>query len=165
MRLPSYFGVCFSLLGRRGSVFAMLTNRSRLLDLPPLRDTRNTSKPLYSNTAIHSDDITSLSFAPASLHSRAFPIVPSSPGSDTPTPKQPQSSAVLLSGSTDGLLALSNALEADEDESALGIGNVDVSVAKAGWVGEDWDVWARDDMDGVSRWDATDVRSGASILP
>lgn len=55
------------------------------------------------------------------------------------------------------MLALSNALEEDEDESTIGVGNGGVSVAKAGWEEGGWGVWVRDDMDGVERWDATDV--------
>jgi hypothetical protein len=41
------------------------------------------------------------------------------------------------------------------------MGNGNVSVAKAGWTGGSsfggWGVWGRDDMDGVSWWDARDV--------
>ena len=55
-------------------------------------------------------------------------------------------------------MAITNALEADEDEAALSVGNGGVSVAKAGWVGEGgWDVWGRDDMDGAGRWEGGDV--------
>lgn len=59
-------------------------------------------------------------------------------------------------------MAITNALEADEDEAALSVGNGGVSVAKAGWVGEGgWDVWGRDDMDGAGRWDGSDVSQGS----
>ena len=55
-------------------------------------------------------------------------------------------------------MAITNALEADEDEAALSVGNGGVSVAKAGWVGEGgWDVWGRDDMDGAGRGEGGDV--------
>ncbi|EJU06347.1 WD40 repeat-like protein [Dacryopinax primogenitus] len=84
-----------------------------------------TGKQLHSHSSTHSDDITCLSFHP--------------------------SSTTLLSGSTDGLLCLTNPLEAEEDEAVLEVGNWGVSVADAGW-GEGR-VWARSDMETVSVWD------------
>ncbi|CDZ97059.1 WD40 repeat protein [Phaffia rhodozyma] len=140
-----------------------LTNHEALI---AYWDPRSPSQPLYTHSTLHSDDITTLSFAPSSLHSLTFPLQPST-DPDIPPPAQPQSSAILLSGSTDGLLALSNALEKDEDESTLGVGNGEASVAAAGWEENGgWGVWMRNDMDGVERWDASDftLRSKAESL-
>lgn len=137
--------------------------RDRTDDAPPVasaRDPRAPKAPLYSHTTIHSDDITTLGFAPASLHSLAFPLDPADEVARAP----PATSAVLLSGSTDGTLSLTDAREQDEDEAQLGVANVGVSVAEAGWSGGGWDVWGRDDMDGVSVWDAADVRLPSLLL-
>ncbi|KZT62796.1 WD40 repeat-like protein, partial [Calocera cornea HHB12733] len=93
-------------------------------------DLRKAETPMYSHSSTHSDDIPTLSFHPSQPH-------------------------LLLSASTDGLLSLTNALEADEDEAVVEVANWGVSVAKAGWAGEGGGrVWARSDMETVSLWDA-----------
>lgn len=131
------------------------------------RDHRSPGTPLHLHSSLHSDDITSLSFLPSSLHHLTFPVPPASPGGTSDGPAAPShSSAILLSGSTDGLMAITNALEADEDEAQLSVGNGGVSVAKAGWVGQGgWDVWGRDDMDGAGRWDGEDVSTPSLLAP
>ena len=58
----------------------------------------------------HSDDVTSLSFHPAVAH-------------------------ILLSASSDSLVAVSDTRKTDEDESVLGVVNTGASVARAGWGG------------------------------
>lgn len=96
------------------------------------RDPRNPVAPLRKHTSTHSDDITSVQFSPNS-----------------------SSSAVLLSASTDGLVALSNPNEDNEDEAVLNIGNWGCSVARAGWV-ENGDglAWASSDMETLSLWNS-----------
>jgi WD40 repeat protein len=74
------------------------------------RDVRQASKPVTSYVEAHSDDITSLSFHPA---------VP----------------FVLLSASSDSLVAVSDIRKTDEDDSVLGVINTGASVARAGWGG------------------------------
>ncbi|KZO98120.1 WD40 repeat-like protein [Calocera viscosa TUFC12733] len=91
-------------------------------------DLRNPGKVLYSHSSTHSDDITCLSF-------------------------HPSDPAQLLSASTDGLVSLTNAREADEDEAVVQVGNWGTSVARAGWDGAGTRVWARSDMETVSLWD------------
>jgi hypothetical protein len=127
-------------------------------------DIRSPSSPLYTHSTTHSDDITSLSFLPPTS-SYAPQLSPSST-SALPTP-----GLLLLSGSTDGLLALTNPKEADEEEAFYGAEGLDGSVAKAGWfrssIKDDSNkkgkkgkgkraglkVWGRSDMDSVGTWE------------
>lgn len=125
-------------------------------------DTRSPSQPLYTHSTTHSDDITSLTFLPPTT--TYAPPLPSSSDSSNPTP-----SPLLLSGSTDGLLALTNPKEADEEEAFYGAESLDGSVAKAGWYRTDavrdmedkkgkrrrkgLKVWGRSDMDSLGSWE------------
>jgi WD repeat-containing protein 89 len=57
----------------------------------------------------------------------------------------------LLSGSSDGLISLSNPLEDDEDEAVEHVANWGCSVSQLGWIG-DGKVWAASDMETFSTW-------------
>ncbi|TXT05709.1 uncharacterized protein COLE_07029 [Cutaneotrichosporon oleaginosum] len=95
-------------------------------------DTRNASVPAYRHSSTHSDEITHLSFL-----SHA----------DVPA-------KLLLSGSVDGCVALSNAAEHDEDDAVQAEENWNASIAGAGayaWAGG-MRVWARSDMDTLAGW-------------
>ena len=59
---------------------------------------------------------------------------------------------LLLSGSTDGLVCISNAEEPDEDEAVMYVGNVGSSVSQAGWMPGQRGVWAGTDMETFSVW-------------
>ena len=59
---------------------------------------------------------------------------------------------LLLSGSTDGLVCISNAEEPDEDEAVMYVGNVGSSVSQAGWMPGHRGVWAGTDMETFSVW-------------
>jgi hypothetical protein len=127
-------------------------------------DTRSPSNPLYTHSTTHSDDITSLTFLPPSPS--YAPALPATSSSENPTP-----GLLLLSGSTDGLVALTNPKEADEEEAFYGAEGLDGSVAKAGWYRAAVDepdkkkkrknggkrqglkVWGRSDMDSVGTWE------------
>ncbi|KAJ9099843.1 hypothetical protein QFC21_003845 [Naganishia friedmannii] len=118
-------------------------------------DIRNSSTPLYTHSSTHSDDITHLQFLPTST-SFLPPLLP------TATSTNPTPPILLLSASTDGLVALSNPKESDEEEAFYGAEALDGSVAKAGWYWADIGrgkarrrgikVWARSDMDSVGTW-------------
>lgn len=97
---------------------------------PKDRDPRKPSVPLRTHSSTHSDDITSLSF------------------SSSMTDK------VVLSGSSDGLISLSNPDEDDEDEAVLHVANWGCSVSQAGWIiGEGGaKIWAASDMETLSTW-------------
>ena len=107
------------------------------------RDPRQPATPLRTHGSTHSDDITTISFAPS---------------------KDPSNnSSIILSGSSDGLLCTSNADEDDEDEAQIQVGNWGCSVSQAGWIqGESTSgsagVWAASDMETFSTW-KTDVGS------
>ncbi|ORX39317.1 WD40-repeat-containing domain protein [Kockovaella imperatae] len=105
-------------------------------------DTRNTKDALYRHSSTHSDDITHLSLLPSTSTYLA------SSGS-SPSP-------LLLSASTDGLVALSNVKESDEDEAVVAEENWGQSIAAAGAYpvhgSKSMGVWARSDMDGISTW-------------
>lgn len=60
----------------------------------------------------------------------------------------------LLSGSTDGLVSISDANQEDEEEAVENVGNWGCSVARAGWIRGSGAarVWARSDMETVSLW-------------
>ncbi|KAJ9118208.1 hypothetical protein QFC22_004114 [Naganishia vaughanmartiniae] len=118
-------------------------------------DIRNASTPLYTHSSTHSDDITHLQFLPTTT-SYLPPVLPNAT-STHPTPP-----LLLLSASTDGLVALSNPKESDEEEAFYGAEALDGSIAKAGWywaeIGRGKQrrhgvkVWARSDMDSVGTW-------------
>ncbi|ORY28763.1 WD40-repeat-containing domain protein [Naematelia encephala] len=103
-------------------------------------DMRNHKTPAYSHASTHSDDITHLSLLPPTSS-----FLPSS--SSFP-------SRLLLSTSTDGLVALSDLKEADEDEAVQAADNWGQSIAGAGCYlhRRGLKVWARSDMDGVCVW-------------
>lgn len=124
-----------------------------------LRDTRNPSQPLYTHSSTHSDDITHLSLLPPTSS-----FLPPASGAAGPTPER-----LLLSASTDGLVALSDVHEADEDEAGLCAENFGESLADAGWyvrdsrgkgkgkgkgmAGMELRVWGRSDMDALGVWE------------
>lgn len=94
------------------------------------RDPRNPAAPLRAHESTHSDDITALHFSKSQNN-------------------------LLLSASSDGLICTSNAVEDDEDEAGLHVGNVGSSVAQAGWMSEaggSTSVWAASDMETFSIW-------------
>lgn len=109
-------------------------------------DPRNPSAPAYRHSSTHSDEITHLSFLPSLSFSS--PNVPAK---------------LLLSGSVDGCVALSNAAEHDEDEAVQAEENWNASIAGAGAYAchDGMRVWARSDMDTLAGWD---VRVGAEGL-
>ena len=92
--------------------------------------------PLRKHTSTHSDDITSVHFSQSSSSERSHHL--------------------LLSGSTDGLVCISNADEPDEDEAALYVGNVGSSISQADWMpsraARRTGVWAATDMETFSVW-------------
>jgi hypothetical protein len=63
---------------------------------------------------------------------------------------------LLLSGSTDGLVCISNAEEPDEDEAVVYVGNVGSSISQVGWMpgraAARKGVWAATDMETFSVW-------------
>jgi hypothetical protein len=66
---------------------------------------------------------------------------------------------LLLSGSTDGLVCISNAKEQDEDEAVLYVGNLGSSISQTGWMPSrgggartTGGVWAATDMETFSVW-------------
>ncbi|KAK2462339.1 hypothetical protein APHAL10511_005645 [Amanita phalloides] len=96
-------------------------------------DPRNPFVPLRTHSSTHSDDITTLSFLPST------------------------SSNLVLSGSSDGLISVSNADEEDEDEAVLHVANWGCSISQAGWIHEPIgqggaNVWAASDMETFSTW-------------
>ncbi|KAI9466692.1 WD40 repeat-like protein [Lactarius psammicola] len=109
-------------------------------------DPRHPSAPLRKHTSTHSDDITTVSFSRSSERSRNL----------------------LLSGSTDGLVCISNAEESDEDEAVLHVGNLGSSISQAGWIGAGngtrKGVWAATDMETFSLWsDELDLTNDLDI--
>ncbi|KAG8218297.1 WD40-repeat-containing domain protein [Butyriboletus roseoflavus] len=111
-------------------------------------DPRNPVARLRSHGSTHSDDITAVHF----LKSK-----------DTSN-----SNKVLLSTSSDGLVSTSNALEADEDEAVLHVGNWGCSISQGGWINNTHGtcIWAASDMETFSCWSneldqllAVDIRS------
>jgi WD repeat-containing protein 89 len=101
------------------------------------RDPRHPAAPLRKHTSTHSDDITSVHFSQSSASSE-------------------RSHHLLLSGSTDGLVCISNADEPDEDEAALYVGNVGSSISQVDWMpsraARRTGVWAATDMETFSVW-------------
>mgnify|MGYP001484227661 CR=1 FL=1 len=110
------------------------------------RDPRKPGAPLLSHTSTHSDDVTVVSFAPS-----GYSIDPDDSEMAT---SQGESKQLLLSASTDGLIAISDAREKDEDEAVLLTANMGCSVAQAGWIGNEG-VWAASDMETFSTWTAS----------
>jgi hypothetical protein len=98
---------------------------------------------MYSHTSTHSDDLTHLS------------LLPSTSSFLSGSSSNPLPSRLLLSTSTDGLVALSNPQESDEEEAVLAAENWGQSIADAGAYAHKgkMKVWARSDMDGVATWD------------
>ncbi|KIR64029.1 hypothetical protein I314_02812 [Cryptococcus bacillisporus CA1873] len=107
-------------------------------------DPRNSSAPLYTHSSTHSDDITHLSL----LRSSSTFL----PASHNPEIKTP--STLLLSASTDGLIALSDMKEGDEEEALVAEENWGQSIADAGGYMHKgkMGVWARSDMDEMCLW-------------
>ena len=71
---------------------------------------------------------------------------------------------LLLSGSTDGLVCISNAEEQDEDEAVVYIGNLGSSISQTGWMpncATRTGVWAATDMETFSVW-SDEVRKAPS---
>ncbi len=97
------------------------------------RDQRKSSVPIRIHTSTHSEDINLLAFHP------------NEPG-------------LLLSGSGDGLLSISNALEDDEDEAVVHVGNWGCSVSRAGWGLPAEEIWSHSDMETLATWN-NEVRS------
>ncbi|KIJ70375.1 hypothetical protein HYDPIDRAFT_65519, partial [Hydnomerulius pinastri MD-312] len=97
-------------------------------------DPRNPAAPLRTHGSTHSDDITAVHF---SKHGNS-----------------PSSKNVILSTSSDGLISTSNALEEDEDEAILNVGNWGCSVSQGGWIhdAQGTRVWAASDMETFSCW-------------
>lgn len=108
------------------------------------RDPRHPAAPLRKHTSTHSDDITSVHFSR-----------PSSSSAD-----DERSRHLLLSGSTDGLVCISNAKEQDEDEAVVYVGNLGSSISHTGWMPSrggaaqtsSSGVWAATDMETFSVW-------------
>jgi WD repeat-containing protein 89 len=96
-------------------------------------DPRHPAAPLRTHGATHSDDVTSVQFAP-NITTR-----------------------LLLSASTDGLVSTSNPDENDEDEAGVAVGNWGCSISQAGWISpvaikSQPMVWAASDMETFSLW-------------
>jgi len=90
--------------------YRLLWLYSQVYDIPKsLRDPRQPIAPLYKHSSTHSDDIKTISF---------HPLV---------------SSPLVLSGSSDGLLTISNPTEADEDEAMLHVRPWGTSIFQADW--------------------------------
>jgi len=77
---------------------------------------------------------------------------------------------LLLSGSTDGLVCISNAREEDEDEAVLYVGNLGSSISQAGWMPRRslragaGGAWAATDMETFSLWsDELDLKNDLDI--
>jgi WD repeat-containing protein 89 len=114
------------------------------------RDPRHPAAPLRKHTSTHSDDITSVHFSRPSSSSSADEL----------------SRHLLLSGSTDGLVCISDAKEQDEDEAVVYVGNLGSSISQTGWMpsrgGErTTGVWAATDMETFSVW-SDEVRNAKS---
>jgi hypothetical protein len=124
------------------------------------RDPRHPAAPLRKHTSTHSDDITSVHFSRSSFAD-----------SD-----DERSRHLLLSGSTDGLVCISNAKEQDEDEAVVYVGNLGSSISQTGWMPSrggaartSSGVWAATDMETFSVWSdevSTTLRyAKATLLP
>ncbi|EKM82104.1 hypothetical protein AGABI1DRAFT_126452 [Agaricus bisporus var. burnettii JB137-S8] len=109
-------------------------------------DPRQPAVPIRTHSSTHSDDITTLSFHPSAF-----------------------SPPLLLSGSSDGLLSISNAIEDDEDETVIHVGAWGPSVSQSGWYthpdnNTSLGIWAASDMETFSLWsDQLDQRYSVDI--
>jgi WD40 repeat protein len=104
-------------------------------------DIRSPAQVVRTHTSTHSDDITNIAFFPHSDR------------------------GTLLSSSTDGLLALSNSLEEDEDEAVVSIANWGTSISKMGFLDGDENtgkIWAASDMETFSVWNM-EVRFSTNV--
>ena len=75
---------------------------------------------------------------------------------------------LLLSGSTDGLVCISDAKEQDEDEAVMYVGNLGSSISQTGWMpsrdgARTTGVWAATDMETFSVW-SDEVRKSTCLL-
>lgn len=109
------------------------------------RDPRQPAVPIRTHSSTHSDDITTLSFHPSTF-----------------------SPPLLLSGSSDGLLSISNAKEDDEDETVIHVGAWGPSVSQSGWYtnpdnNTSLGIWAASDMETFSLW-SDQVRKNLSLF-
>ena len=102
------------------------------------RDPRQPATPVRTHGSTHSDDITALSYA----HTR-----------------NESNQNIILSGSTDGLVSISNADEDDEDEAVVQVRNWGCSISQAGWIhgrsgsgSKSATIWAASDMETFSTW-------------
>lgn len=112
-----------------------------------IRDPRQPATPLRTHGSTHSDDITTLSYAPT---------------------RNETNQNIILSGSTDGLMSTSNADEDDEDEAVIHVSNWGCSVSQTGWIyGQSGSmsasVWAASDMETFSIW-TSEVSPSSSLL-
>ena len=87
--------------------YRLLWHYSQVYDIPKsLMDPRQPIAPLYKHSSTHSGDVTTVSSHPA------------------------VSSPLILSGSSDGLLAISNPTETDEDEAMLHVHSWGTSISQ-----------------------------------
>ena len=103
-------------------------------------------RTLAAGTDLAGDNVLVLFFnprAPLRMHSDDITAVHLHGGGGT-----------LLTASSDGLVCMAQAGEADEDEVVLHVGNWGCSVAQAGWVrvSAGAQVWAASDMETFSCW-------------
>lgn len=117
------------------------------------RDPRHPAAPLRKHTSTHSDDITSVHFSRPSASASSA---------------DEHSRHLLLSGSTDGLVCISNAKEQDEDEAVVYVGNLGSSISQTGWMpshgrggARTTGAWAATDMETFSVW-SDEVRNAKS---
>ncbi|PVG03536.1 WD40 repeat-like protein [Serendipita vermifera] len=117
-------------------------------------DPRNPSQPVHTHTSTHSEDVTCLAFKPTLTDSN-----------------------LILSGSSDGLVCISDSHQSDEDEACLHVANTGASIARVGWMNLTGSnnpkvprVWSASDMETMSIWsndldpvyDYGDVRSAST---
>ena len=110
--------------------YRLLRLHSQAYDIS-LRGPRQPIAPLYKHPSAHSDDITTISSHPA------------------------VSPPLILSGSSDGLLTISNPAETDEGEAMLRVRSWGTSISQAGWYCSSanvssFGVWAASDMETFS---------------
>ena len=110
-------------------VLSALALYSQVYDIP--KDPRQLIAPLYKHSSTHSDDIKTISFHCA------------------------VSSPLVLSGSSDDLLSISNPTETDEDETMLHVRPWGTSISHADWYcssanASSHGVWAASDMETFS---------------